>query len=120
MEFLIKTLIIIYTTLVLGTILKFRIKGVPAHFMHVAFVLPVIVLLWTPISVALEQNNSISSITRDLVRNIRISFSCYPVFVGSSAERLARRAEQRCHIIGMIWPSFKDICQVELDKAKMV
>lgn len=108
MENFVSIILLIYLTLTMGTIIKFRINGVAAQYLHVAFLLPVLFLVWAPISVAFTQENTFKRIVLEAFKNLQASWKYYPILVGSSAFRFANKTKKSYQVMGVVWPSYMD------------
>jgi hypothetical protein len=102
------TILLIYITFAIGTLIKFKMNKVPSDYNYVAIIMPIIFLVWAPLYITVEKKVERNIyILKALIQNYKNSIKFYPVLVGYAARALA--AKQVCdnsQTIEIIWPSY--------------
>ncbi|WP_110956185.1 hypothetical protein [Anaerosinus massiliensis] len=109
MEFVIITVLLLYMTLAIGTFIKFKIYKVPSAYNYIAFIMPVIFLIWAPIAASVEKKAEKRGLfITSLFIHYKNSIRFYPILVGYAAYALA--SEEACsnsQTMEIIWPSYR-------------
>ena len=104
------TILLLYVTFAIGTLIKFKINKVPSDYNYVAIIMPIIFLVWAPLYIEFEKKTKKNiHLIRVLINNYKNSIMFYPVLVGYAARALALASKQDCsksQTIEVIWPSY--------------
>jgi hypothetical protein len=102
------TILLLYVTFAIGTLIKFKINKVPTDYNYVALAMPIIFLVWAPLYIEFEKKSKKNiQLVKALINNYKNSIMFYPVLVGYAARALASKKEcNNSQTIEVIWPSY--------------
>ncbi|MBP2634023.1 MAG: hypothetical protein H6Q70_4651 [Firmicutes bacterium] len=104
------TILLLYVTFAIGTLIKFKINKVPSAYNYVAIIMPIIFLVWAPLYIEFEKKSKKNiHLMKALINNYKNSIMFYPILVGYAARALTLASKQdfnNYQTIEVIWPSY--------------